>query len=106
MSIRRCIEMGNLISNYETLFILNPTMGDEGIKAAVEKFSNLIAANGTVIEKNEWGMRKLAYPIQFLDEGYYVLINFSSTPQFPAELERVFNITDGILRSLVIKKEK
>ncbi|MCL2813914.1 MAG: 30S ribosomal protein S6 [Oscillospiraceae bacterium] len=94
------------MSNYETLFILNPTMGDEGIKAAVEKFSNLIAANGTVIEKNEWGMRKLAYPIQFLDEGYYVLINFSSTPQFPAELERVFNITDGILRSLVIKKEK
>ncbi|MCL1793426.1 MAG: 30S ribosomal protein S6 [Oscillospiraceae bacterium] len=98
--------MGNVISNYETMFILNPNMGDEGIKAAVEKFSDLIAANGTIIEKNELGMKKLAYPIQFLQEGYYVLINFSSTPQFPAELERVFNITDGVLRSLVIKKEK
>ena len=97
--------MGNVISNYETLFVLNPNMGDEGIKSAVEKFSDLIAANGEIIEKNEWGTKKLAYPIQFLDEGYYVLVNFRSSPRFPAELERVFNITDGVLRSLVIKKE-
>jgi len=98
--------MGKVVSDYETLFILNPEMGDEGIKAAVEKFTDLIAANGTIIEKNEWGIKKLAYPIQFLDKGYYVLINFSSSPRFPAELERVFNITDGVLRSLVINKEK
>ena len=98
--------MGKVVSDYETLFILNPNIGDEGIKSAVEKFSDLIAANGTIIEKNEWGMKKLAYPIQFLEEGYYVLINFNSSPQFPAELERVFNITDSVLRSLVIKKGK
>jgi small subunit ribosomal protein S6 len=98
--------MGKVVSDYETVFIINPNIGDEAIKSTIEKFSDLIAANGTVIEKNEWGIKKLAYPIQFLEEGYYVLINFNSNPQFPAELERVFNITDGILRSLVIKKEK
>ena len=96
--------MGNVISNYEVVFILNPNIGDENIKANVEKFTDLIAANGTVIEKNEWGLRKLAYPIQFIEEGYYVLVNFSSEPQFIAELERIFNITDTVLRSIVIKK--
>ena len=98
--------MSNLISDYETVFILNPNIGDENTKAAVDKFTDLIAANGTVIEKNEWGLRKLAYPINFLDEGYYVLINFQADPQFIAELDRIFNITDSVLRSLVIKKEK
>ena len=96
--------MANVISDYETIFILNPTIGDEAIKANVEKFTDLITANGTIIEKNEWGMKKLAYPIQFLEEGYYVLINFSSEPHFIAELERIYNITDTILRSIVVKK--
>ena len=96
--------MGNVISNYETIFILNPNIGDEAIKSNVEKFTDLIAANGTVIEKSEWGLRKLAYPIQFIEEGYYVLVNFSSEPQFIAELERIFNITDTVLRSIVIRK--
>ena len=106
MSIRRCIIVANVISDYETIFILNPNIGDDNIKANVDKFTDLIAANGTIIEKNEWGMKRLAYPIQFLNEGYYVLINFNSEPQFPAELERIFNITDTVLRSIVIKKEK
>jgi len=96
--------MGNVISDYEVVFILNPNIGDENIKANVEKFTDLIAANGTVIEKNEWGLRKLAYPIQFIEEGYYVLVNFKSAPEFPTELERIFNITDTVLRSIVIKK--
>ena len=98
--------MSNVISDYETIFILNPNIGDENIKAAVDRFTDLINANGEVIEKNEWGLRKLAYPIQFLDEGYYVLIHFNANPQFLAELDRVYNITDSVLRSLVIKKEK
>ena len=98
--------MSNVISDYETVFILNPNIGDENIKAAVDKFTDLINANGTVIEKNEWGLKKLAYPIQFLTEGYYVLINFSADSQFLTELDRIFNITDSVLRSLVIKKEK
>jgi len=96
--------MANVISDYETVFILNPNIGDENIKANVEKFTDLIAANGAVVEKNEWGLRKLAYPIQFIEEGYYVLIHFNSSPEFPAELERIFNITDTVLRSIVIKK--
>jgi len=96
--------MGNVISNYETLFIVNPNIGDEAIASTVSKFSDLISANGTVTEKAEWGRRRLAYPIQDFEEGYYVLINFSSEPQFPIELERVFNITDTILRSIIVKK--
>lgn len=99
--------MSNVISDYETIFILKPDLGDEGTKAAVEKFTDLIAANGTIIEKNEWGMRKLAYPIQFLNEGYYVLVNFSSDPQFLTELDRIFQINrDIVLRSIIVKKEK
>ena len=100
------MSMSNVISDYETIFILKPNIGDEGIKSAVEKFTDLIAANGTVIEKNEWGIRRLAYPIQFLEEGYYVLINFSCNPQFLAELERIYNITDTVLRSIIVKKDK
>jgi len=96
--------MANVISDYETIFILNPNIGDEGIKSNVEKFTDLIAQNGTVIEKNEWGMKRLAYPIQFIEEGYYVLINFNAPTQFIAELERVYNITDTVLRSIVVKK--
>jgi len=98
--------VSNVISDYETVFILNPNIGDENIKATVDRFTDLINANGTVIEKNEWGLKKLAYPIRFLNEGYYVLINFNADSQFLAELDRIFNITDSVLRSLVIKKEK
>ena len=98
--------MSNVISDYETIFILKPDIGDEGIKSAVERFTDLITANGTIIEKNEWGMRKLAYPINYIEEGYYTLINFSSDPQFIAELERIYNITDAVLRSIVVRKEK
>ena len=98
--------MSNVTSDYETIFILKPDIGDEGIKSAVERFTDLITANGTIIEKNEWGMRKLAYPINYIEEGYYTLINFSSAPSFIAELERIYNITDAVLRSIVVKKEK
>ena len=98
--------MSNVISDYETVFILNPNIGDENIKATVDRFTDLINANGTVIEKNEWGLKKLAYPIRFLNEGYDVLINFNADSQFLTELDRIFNITDSVLRSLVIKKEK
>jgi len=96
--------MGNVISSYETLFIVNPEIGDEATASAVAKFTDLISANGTVTEKTEWGKKRLAYPIQDFEEGYYVLINFTSEPQFPIELGRIFNITDTVLRSLIVKK--
>ena len=94
----------NVISNYETLFIVDTSIGDDNIKAAVDRFTGLIESNGTLTEKDEWGKKRLAYPINFKEEGYYVLLNFSSGPQFLAELERVFNITDSILRAFTLKK--
>ena len=91
--------------SYEVLFVVDLTPGEEGVKALVEKFTSLIAENGTVNEVNEWGKRRLAYPINDMNDGYYVLVNFSAPTDFPAELERIFSITDGILRSMVIVKE-
>ena len=70
-----------------------------------EKFTNLISSNGTVESVDEWGKRRLAYPIDYKTEGYYVLVNFSSKPEFPKELERIYGITEGVLRTIVIKKE-
>ena len=64
----------------------------------------MVSANGTLDSVDEWGKRKLAYPINDETEGYYVLMNYSCEPEFPAELDRIAKITDGILRSLIIKK--
>ena len=94
------------LSSYETLFIVDTQEGDDAIKAVVEKFTSFIAQNGTIESINEWGRRKLAYPINDLVEGYYVLVEFKSEPAFPAELERVFGITDGIMRSIVVKHDE
>lgn len=91
---------------YETLYIVNNSLGEEAVKAIVEKFTALISAHGEITEANEWGVRRLAYPIQDYTEGYYVLVKFTSGPEFPAELDRVFNITDGILRSLIVVVEQ
>lgn len=96
--------MEKKLSSYETIFIVNPTLGEETVKAIVEKFTSLISQNGEIETINEWGNRRLAYPIEDLTEGYYVLVNFKSTSEFPAELDRIFNITDGILRSMTTKK--
>lgn len=92
---------------YESLFIVDSTLGEEGIKAIVEKFTNLIEANATAdsMDVNEWGNRRLAYPINDMNEGYYVLVKFESAPDFPKELDRIFNITDGLLRSLITRVE-
>ncbi len=89
-------------ASYETLFVVDLSHGEDAVKALVEKFTALIADNGTVSEVNEWGKRRLAYPINDLNEGYYVLVNFTAPTDFPAELERVFSITDGIMRYIVV----
>ena len=93
-----------MANNYEVLFIINPTLAEDEIKAAQDKFINLIKENGEIQEINEWGKRRLAYPINDIQEGYYVLVYFAADADFPAELSRVLKITDGVLRSLVIKK--
>lgn len=95
-----------LINKYETVFVLNPELSEDDTKALVEKFTGLIAQNGTIEKIDEWGKRKLAYLIDDYAEGYYVVVNFTAAPAFPAELTRIYNITDGVLRSIVVRPEK
>ncbi len=94
--------MAKVQSKYETVFILNPDLTEEATAAAVEKFKTLIGQNGTLGEIEDWGKRRLSYEINDFTEGYYTLIRFESAPDFPAELDRIYRITDGILRSLII----
>lgn len=94
------------INSYETLFIVDASLADDAIKALVEKFTALIAEHGTISEVNEWGKRRLAYPINDLPEGYYVLMTFDAKPELPAELDRVLGITDGVMRSLITSVEE
>ena len=98
--------MAKVTANYEALYIIKPNLGEEDTAALVAKFKELVEANGTLTELNEWGSRRLAYPIEDLNEGYYVLMTFESKPEFPAELDRIFKITDGIMRSLIICKDE
>ena len=93
------------LNYYETLFVVSPALSEEETKSVIEKFTALIAENGTVLSVNEWGKRRLAYPIEKLNEGYYVVVNFQSEGDFPAELERLFGINDSIIRSIVIRLE-
>ena len=92
------------INNYETIFVIDASLEEDKIAALVEKFKSLISGAGEITSVDEWGKRRLAYPINDVTEGYYVLINFSSKPDFPQELERIYRITEGILRDIVIKK--
>ena len=93
--------MAKTSANYELLYIIDPDKTEEETAALVERFKNLIEANGTVSEVEEWGKRKLAYLVNDKPEGYYVLVRFTSGPQFPAELDRVLGITEGVMRSLI-----
>ena len=92
------------MSKYEAVVVLSVKNGDEATQSLVAKFKALVEANGTRESVDEWGKRKLAYEIDDEAEGYYVLFNFESEPAFPAEFERIANITDGVLRSLVVKQ--
>ena len=90
---------------YETLFVADLSAGEEAAKATVEKFKGIIADNGEIDEVNEWGKRRFEYPINDKKEGYYALVTFRSAPTFPAELERLYNIDENVMRSLVIRLE-
>lgn len=97
--------MAEIINKYETIFVLDAMLEEEAINSLSEKFQKLIADNGTVESVDVWGKRKLAYPIDFKTEGYYVLVNFASNPEFPKELERIYGITDGVMRFITVRKE-
>ena len=98
--------MAKLSGNYEVVFILNPNLDEEATAAMVTKFKTLVENNGTLAEVDEWGKRHLAYPINDLTEGYYVLMTFNAAAAIPAELDRIFRITDGVMRSLIVCKDQ
>ena len=98
--------MAKINANYEVAYILDPNLSEEATAALVAKFKTMAEARGTVAEVDEWGKRRLAYPINDLNEGYYVLMTFSSKPEFPRELDRILRITDGVMRSLIVCKDE
>jgi len=92
---------------YETIFILHPSLDEEAVKANVEKFKGVIENGGGVIENVDfWGKRKLAYEINKIGEGYYTLLHFDANPELPKELDRVFRISDAVVRHIIVKNEK
>ena len=93
--------MAKVTANYEVVFIIDPAQGEEGVAALTEKFKTLVEQNASEAVVEEWGQRKLAYAINYITEGVYVLISFTSAPEFPKELDRILGITDGILRRLI-----
>ncbi len=98
--------MAKITSKYETIFIVDLDLGEEGIANMVAKFRTLIEENATLEKVDEWGKRRYAYPINDQTEGYYVLVNFESKPDFPAELDRIYKITEGIVRSIIVCKDE
>ena len=95
--------MEKVINSYESLFIVDVTVGEEATEATVNKFLSLIEANAEVVDVAKWGKRRLAYPINDMPEGYYVVATYKAEGNFPAEFERLCKIDENILRSLVIK---
>jgi len=94
------------MTKYEALYIIRTDIEEQAIKDLVTKFSDIVTANGGTIDSvDEWGKRRLQYPIDYKNDGYYVLMKFTSAPEFPSELERNFKINDGIIRYLVTKIE-
>ena len=100
---------------YETIFILDPSFDEEAVKASIEKFKGVIENGGGTVENverfggqitniDEWGKRKLAYEIAKVNEGYYTLVNFTAPAELPSELDRIFRITDGVIRHIIVKE--
>lgn len=94
------------MNKYESLYIITPELDEEATKAVVEKFADIVKKNGGEVEKvDEWGKRRLAYPIDYKTEGYYVLVHFAAASELPRELERNFKNDESILRYMVVRQE-
>ena len=98
--------MPTVKASYEALFVFSVKNGEDAVAELKEKFRALIEQNAEIGEVDDWGKRKLAYLIDDEAEGWYVLYNFVSGPEFPAELDRIYKITDGIMRSMVVRKNE
>ena len=93
------------MNKYESIFIVNSNLGEDMIKDTIDKIKALVENNAALDGIDEWGNRRLAYEVKKQKEGFYVLINFTADPEFPKELERIYRITDEIIKYLIIKKE-
>ena len=98
--------MAKVNANYEVVYIMDPALGEEAIAAMIEKFKALVETQGTVAAIDNWGKRRLAYPINDLNEGYYVLMTFNAAAAIPHELDRLFRINDSVMRSLIVCKDQ
>ena len=97
--------MEKVINSYEGMFIVSLANGEDAAKATVSKFTDLVAANAEVVKIDDWGKRRFAYPIQDMNEGYYTVVTFKSEGNFPAELQRLMNIDETVLRAMVLRLE-
>ncbi len=93
-------------SKYETLYIINANLDEEATAAVVAKFKALVEENATLTAIDEWGKRKLAYPINYMNEGYYVHMEFEAPHEFPAELDRNYNITESVIRGIIVNRDE
>lgn len=96
---------GEIMNQYESVIIINPSLEEEGVKNLVTKFTDLINTDGKVESVEEMGKKKLAYEVKKNKEGYYVLVNFEAKPELIAELERNYRITDEVIKFIVVRKE-
>ena len=97
--------MEKVINSYEGMFIVSLANGEDAAKATVSKFTDLVAANAEVVKIDDWGKRRFAYPIQDMNEGYYTVVTIKSEGNFPAELQRLMNIDESVLRAMVLRLE-
>lgn len=97
--------MEKVLNSYESLFIVDLSNGEEAAKATVNKFTSLMAENGEIVDIADWGKRRLAYPINDMNDGYFTVVTFKAEASFPAELERLYNIDENVMRSIVIRLE-
>ena len=97
--------METKLNSYETMFVVSLANGEEATAATVNKFKNLIASNAEVVSVDDWGKRRMAYPIQDMNEGCYTVVTFKCVGDFPTELERLMNIDETVIRAMTVKLE-
>ncbi|HEY8499721.1 MAG TPA: 30S ribosomal protein S6 [Clostridia bacterium] len=94
------------MNKYESIFVLNALLEDERIQEIIQTVKNLVESSAQLEKVDEWGKKRLAYEVENQKEGYYVLLHFSAEPEFPAELERIYKITEGILKYLIVRRQE
>jgi len=94
------------MNKYESIFVISPLLDEEKTQEIVTRIKNLVESSGELEKIEEWGRKRLAYEINSQKEGYYTLLQFSAEPTFPAELERIYKITEGVLKYLIVKRDE